>query len=720
MRNKTIFITILFCILFSISSYACEDIFYTATKNVASIEEKQNIIKIMKIALFNENISDTIEPKVLYTQNNSLKALLFKYTGSNYPKNLLLEINENKYTITSTPDENGYVYFYFPENTDTVISPSSIIFINDEERSQKFTVKPTEIVSQNEDWTTSDDGHTLYKYIGSDTCPTVPNFYKGNIITTVGGYENENILGNKKTGVTGVNISDGIQKIGNYAFYQISSLTTATLPDSIEIIGGASFKDTSLTGELNIPKNTVEIYPYAFDNTNITALKLNNGLKRIDSYAFSDCSALGGTLTLPDTLNYLEDAAFYQCSNLTGDLTIPAGVTKIGNGVFFNCSGFDGCLTLENGVKETGTLAFASSIPKTPMCFNKLVLPNSLTKIGPYTFQYCTKIPELTLNEGLEVISDGAFDHMTGLENTSLTIPSTVKTIGGDYLVNENTGYGGHVFYDMGKTSKFKAIYTASGNKYFTSLDCILYSYDRTRILAYPRGKRDTIFEIPEGVTQIDEMAFSRASYLKKVILPDSYTISTDLPENILNRDYANSLSGAFYLYTGINSVSVKSSNTKYTSVDGILYSKDMKTLWYVPNKYKGTVNIANGVEKTEKGSMFISNKGNTLWTNIVFPASMVWIHNDTIDVCNEYFKNLVTIDHSLYYNIEDGAIVEKPYKLGDLNSDGVIDNKDTAIILKYINNNMLFNFNKKTADVNKDQKVDLLDAIIILKGEIQ
>ena len=74
----------------------------------------------------------------------------------------------------------------------------------------------------------------------------------------------------------------------------------------------------------------------------------------------------------------------------------------------------------------------------------------------------------------------------------------------------------------MGKTSKFKAIYTASGNKYFTSLDGILYSYDRTRMLAYPRGKQDTIFEIPEGVTQIDEMAFSRASYLKKVILPDS------------------------------------------------------------------------------------------------------------------------------------------------------------------------------------------------------
>lgn len=73
----------------------------------------------------------------------------------------------------------------------------------------------------------------------------------------------------------------------------------------------------------------------------------------------------------------------------------------------------------------------------------------------------------------------------------------------------------GMIFYDMGKTSKFKAIYTASGNKYFTSLDGILYSYDRTRILAYPRGKRDTIFEIPEGVTQIDEMAFKSKLFKK-------------------------------------------------------------------------------------------------------------------------------------------------------------------------------------------------------------
>ena len=82
----------------------------------------------------------------------------------------------------------------------------------------------------------------------------------------------------------------------------------------------------------------------------------------------------------------------------------------------------------------------------------------------------------------------------------------------------------------MGQNSTFTAFEVADGNQYFKTVDGILYSADMTRMLAYPRGKRDTVFEIPEGVTQLDEMAFSRASYLKTIILPDSYEIKTSVP----------------------------------------------------------------------------------------------------------------------------------------------------------------------------------------------
>ena len=121
--------------------------------------------------------------------------------------------------------------------------------------------------------------------------------------------------------------------------------------------------------------------------------------------------------------------------------------------------------TLKIGCKGNRYTFFWCSNSKYPMSFNKLILPSSLTKIGPFTFQYCTKIPELTLPEGLEVISDGAFDHMTGLENTSLTIPSTVKTIGGDYLADENTATV-VTFSTIWEKLKLSKLYnTASGNK---------------------------------------------------------------------------------------------------------------------------------------------------------------------------------------------------------------------------------------------------------------
>lgn len=78
MKNKTIFFTFLFCILFSLSSYAHEDVFYTATKNVTFLEEKQDLTKIMKVALFNNNLSDTVEPKVFIYSKQHFKSPTFQ------------------------------------------------------------------------------------------------------------------------------------------------------------------------------------------------------------------------------------------------------------------------------------------------------------------------------------------------------------------------------------------------------------------------------------------------------------------------------------------------------------------------------------------------------------------------------------------------------------------------------------------------------------------
>lgn len=686
------------------------------------IEEAKE--KTASISLFSfESLDDVIDMKSVYVDDsNNVRALFFEYSGKGYAGNIEIGIDGNIFEVGGEPDSKGYVYRYFDAG-EAVVSPQAveIQFFRGSESSRKITEKPVKIVEgEADEWDVSDDGHTILAYFGKDNDVTVPNFYNNKIITSVEGYAddenwynileaNENIESFER-----VTISDGIITVGNFAFYGMAELTDAVFPETAELIGGAVFADSGLTGDVAIPENVREIYAYAFMNTDITRLTLNDNLERLCSYAFSDCTSLRGEIKFPDTLYYMGTGVFYECSGITGGITIPESIEVIGNGAFFNCSGLDGELILEEGVKEIGTLAFGADGTK-KINFTSVELPSTLKKIGPYAFQYCTGIKTISLPEGLEVISDGAFDHMSGLEDEKMIIPSTVHTIGGDYNVDKNTGYGGHVFYDTGKNETFTEFEVAKGNEYFKAVDGVLYSKDMARMLAYPRGKRDTVFEIPEGITQIDEMAFSRAYYLKKVILPDSYVITDDLPENILNQD-ANSLSGALYVYTSVNEVGVKNTNVNYTTVDGILYSKNMTCIYYIPNKYTGDVNIPEGVRKIEKGCMFAPNKGNTNWNNIYIPSTMVYMDKNTVEFLNEYFKDYVIMENSIYYETDsDNTIQEVPYTYGDVNMDGNIDDKDNALILKYISgilgNGVLFN--EKAANINMDSYVDLIDIIL-------
>ncbi len=684
-------------------------------------EEKKKMAGVMLFSY--ESLDDIIDMKSVYVDDsNNVRALFFEYSGKEYSDNVEIDIDGNRFEVALEPDSNGYVYRYFDEDVELASSQAvEIQFFKGSESSSKITKQTVKIVEGKTDqWSVSDDGHTILAYLGNDSNVIVPNFYNNEIITDIEGYADDenwyNILSDneKIDSFESVEISDGILTVGNYAFCDMKELASATLPETAELIGGAVFADSGLTGNVEIPENVKEIYAYAFMNTNITRLTLNANLERLCSYAFYNCKSLEGEITLPDTLYYMGTCVFYECSGITGGITIPGGVEVIGDGAFYNCSGLDGELILEEGVKEIGTLAFGAD-GTNKMNFTSVELPTSLKKIGPYAFQYCTGIKSISLPEGLEIISDGAFDHMSGLEDEKMIIPSTVHTIGGDLDVEENTGYGGHVFYDMGKNETFTAFEVAEGNEYFKAVDGVLYSNDMTRMLAYPRGKRDTVFEIPEGVTQIDEMAFSRACYLKKVILPDSYVITDDLPENILNQD-GNSLSVALYVYTSVNEIGVKDSNVNYTTVDGILYSKNMTCLYYIPNQYSGDVNIPEGVKKIEKGCMFAAGKSNTKWDNIYIPSTMVYMDNNTIEFLNEYFKGYVIMEDSIYYKFnEDNEIEEIPYTYGDVNMDGKIDDADNALILKYIsgmlNKNVLFN--EKAANVNMDSYIDLIDVIL-------
>lgn len=620
------------------------------------------------------------EFRALYTDaSGKIKSILIMYTGSEYGKDIVLIINGITHTVTSEPDSIGYIYESL-EDENITADDAMEVRLSFGESVETITAKPVMITESADEWITSPDGHSLYYYMGSNADIVVPNFYDNKPITVVGGAVNsddeyENIMEkNSFKGIKSVTISEGIRTV--------------------------SF--------------------YAFSGTAVSKISFNSDLKNICGGAFSECSALTSPIALPSDLEYLGDYAFYECVNLKGGVTLPGSIGSVGEAVFYNCHSMQGPLVLEEGITDIGFLAFGSSTSSTG--FTSVSLPSTLREIGPYAFQFCTHISTIMLPEGLEVISDGAFDHMTGITDEKMVIPSTVHTIGGDYLrdangdfKDENTGYGGHIFYDLGKNESFRAFEVAEGNDCFTAVDGVLYSADMTRMLAYPRGKQDKIFEMPEGITQIDEMAFSRAYYLDEVVLPNSYVLSETVPENILNQD-ANSLSAALYVYTTVKSVNVKADNPNYISVDGLLYSKDKKSLWYIPTKHSGDVVIQEGTERLERGCVFTAAKNTTGWGNIIIPSTVSYIESTVIEYINYYHKGSAVLEDNAYYVVdEDGTLA----LFGDVNNDLVLSKDDAALILKYLGGFDIKDlvFNKNAADFNKNGKIDLIDVVNMLKN---
>ena len=174
---------------------------------------------------------------------------------------------------------------------------------------------------------------------------------------------------------TSVTIGNGIKEIGQYVFYNCSSLTSVTIPDSITSIGYYAFRNcSSLTGVYisdiaawcNISINTYgdPLY-YArklyLNNELVTNLTIPDSVTIIRRNAFAYCSSLEA-ITIPSSVTVIGAAAFEYCNNLKS-VTISDGVNTIGDGAFYGCS-----------------------------ALQSITIPNSVTLIRACAFQNCTKL----------------------------------------------------------------------------------------------------------------------------------------------------------------------------------------------------------------------------------------------------------------------------------------------------------------------------------------
>lgn len=139
------------------------------------------------------------------------------------------------------------------------------------------------------------------------------------------------------TSITTVTIPKSIETIGTSAFDGCSKLATLTLGTGVTTLGDRAFADCGLTA-LALPDNVTTLGDGAFSNNpNIASIKFGAGITAISDNAFATNNAIE-SLTIPKTIATIGAGSFSDWSKLT-KLTISGNtLTSIGSKTFENAA----------------------------------------------------------------------------------------------------------------------------------------------------------------------------------------------------------------------------------------------------------------------------------------------------------------------------------------------------------------------------------------------
>lgn len=114
-----------------------------------------------------------------------------------------------------------------------------------------------------------------------------------------------------------MSIPSSVTKIGDYAFYNCTNLTSIELPSGVTEIGDYAFYNCTNLSSLTLPSGVKEIGFSAFQGCkSLTSVTIPSGVKYISSFTFKVCESLR-FINLPSDLKYIGEEAFEGCTGLT-------------------------------------------------------------------------------------------------------------------------------------------------------------------------------------------------------------------------------------------------------------------------------------------------------------------------------------------------------------------------------------------------------------------
>ena len=334
--------------------------------------------------------------------------------------------------------------------------------------------------------------------------------------------------------ITTVILPEGVEKIGSYAFANLTALEEIVLPstlteidygafygcknlkkitfsgeNNLKIINKDAFAGCDLTGQLDLSAAYV-IGDYAFaNNMNLTGISLPNTLQSIGAYAFANCTSLKNVDYTAERVKF-GDYAFLNCTSLT---SFVVKSTLIPSGMFYRCTNLTE-VTIGSEVKAINEFAFND----TALTVFHVAAGNAAFKVQDANYvlsadgkQLIAVAPTVTGNFTSADIGDnevtsigrGAFSHTMKIE--SVTLPQVTEI--GAYAFG---------YYDESRGDLRSELKTVTLG-HLTNIG--EYAFYGIRINALPSF---------DANTTLGKYAFAN-SYLTSVVIPDGMI----LPEGI-------------------------------------------------------------------------------------------------------------------------------------------------------------------------------------------
>ena len=416
------------------------------------------------------------------------------------------------------------------------------------------------------------------------------------------------------SGITTVEISDGVTSIGRLAFFRCTSLASITIPDSVTSIGNDAFANSGITS-ITIPNGVTSIGNSAFENcTSLESIEIPDGVTSIGSSAFASCEKLK-SITLPSGLTSIKFGVFRNCTALES-IIIPARVMEINGAAFVNCNSLTSITIYSKKARISDS---SDTIPESATIYG-----GKGSTAEEYATKYGRTFKEIEIPT-VEIANGTCGENITWvLDSDGLLKISGTGTMT-DYLLNENAPWYSYnssiMVVDIadGVTSIGAYAFVNCENIANVTISGSVTSIGEGAFLGCA-GLANII--IPESVTEIGDMAFGACAALSEVSIPAGVT---------------NIGKGPFYACLNLTNINVDEANPNYKSVGGVLFTKDGKTLVQYPIGIKAdTYEVPSGVTEI-RGMAFAFGKFST----VKLPVSIETIGDVAFGGC----ANLVGIN---------------------------------------------------------------------------